>query len=90
MATTKNVKRKKAVSTIIVVVGGALLTTVDEVVGGIEVEDEFAGWLFVTLDKEFHEEMGEVHRATAISALFHTAKSRSAGEWGGLFSGSLK
>jgi len=33
----------------------ALLLAVNEVVGGVEVEDEFGGWLAVAFDEEVDE-----------------------------------
>lgn len=76
MATAKNIKRQEAVSAIVVVVGGALLTPVDEVVGGVEVEDEFVGSLGVAFDEEVDEQVGQAHRAVPIGPLFHAAEGR--------------
>jgi hypothetical protein len=70
----KNVEREEAVATVVVVVGGALLTPVDEVVGGVEVEDEFAWWGGVTFDKEVDEEMSQAHRAVSIGPLLHATE----------------
>lgn len=73
----KNVERKEAVAAIVMVVGGAFLTSVNEVVGGVEVEDEFAWWGGVTFDKEVDEQMGQAHRTVSIGPLLHATKSGS-------------
>lgn len=70
----KNIEREEAVATVVVVVGGALLTSVNEVVGGVEVEDEFAWWRVVTLDKEVDEQVVHAHRAVSIGPLLHTTE----------------
>lgn len=75
MTPAKNVEREEAVTAVVVVVGGAFLTAVNEVIGGVEVEDQFAWWRGVTFDEEVDEEMGQTHRAVSIGPLLHPAKS---------------
>ena len=70
----KNVEREEAVAAVVMVVGGAFLTSVNEIVGGVEVEDEFAWWSGVAFNEEVDEQMGQAHRAVSIGPLLHATK----------------
>ena len=76
VATAKDVERQEAVSAIIMVVGRALLASVNEVVGGVEIEDDLVGSLGVAFDEEVDKQVGHAHRAVSISPLFHAAEGR--------------
>lgn len=90
MAATKNVERQKTVSPVVVIVGSPLLMSVDEVVGGVEIENEFVGRLGVAFDEELDEQVGQAYRAVAVGPLFHAAKSGRTGKRGGLLGRSLE
>jgi len=81
--TARHVQRQEAVVLVVAVEKMVLLLTVNEIVGGVEVEDEFGGRRVERGDELFDENFRESNVRGAVDAVFEPAKRRRRCERGG-------
>ena len=72
----RHVQRQEAVVPVVAVVKMVLLSTVNEIVGGVEVADEFGGRRVERGDELFDENFRESNVRGAVDAVFEPAKWR--------------
>lgn len=81
-----NVERQEAVVVVVAVEEAIFLMSVHEVVGGVEIEDEFLRrrgmFEAISLDESFDEGDGEVKERFALDAIFESAESGRRSELG--------
>jgi len=75
LVATEDVQGQEAVVIVVAVEEAAFLMTVNFVVSGIEVQDEFLGWCFEGSDELLDEHLVDGPCTPAVGTVFPTAKS---------------
>ena len=82
MIAAKDVEREKAVGVIVAVEEAFFLMSVDGIVGGVEIEDEFLGRRRLRLDELFDEDGRDVEERLSANAVFEPAQGGRRTEFG--------
>ena len=86
---TEDIQGQETVAVVVTMKETPLLVAVHRIIGGIEVENQLAGWFPVRSDELFYQHPVQGHRCLAVHAVFQPAQGGLAGQHLAPFHGRL-